>query len=99
MKLTPEIRNRIYLFLFFTKGQGSQPITLDGKRKNESKDPYAKTFAQGSKNRVAILAANKQVSTTHIRNLSTSLTQCRSAQRLLRSSTLVLFASTPLLPS
>lgn len=61
MKLPKELRHRIYTYLFFTKGQGSQPIVIDGKRKVEPKDPYAKSFAQGSKYRVAILAVNKEV--------------------------------------
>jgi hypothetical protein len=64
MKLPPVIRNRIYKFLFFTKGQGSQPIVIDGKRKDETKDPYAKSFAEGSKMRVAILRVNKEVTAT-----------------------------------
>lgn len=38
------------------------PIVIDGKRKYEPKDPYAKSFAEGSKCRVAILRANKEVS-------------------------------------
>jgi len=62
MKLTPEIRKRIYTFYFFTKGQGSLPITLDGKRKTETKDPYAKSFAEGNKNRVGLLAISKEAS-------------------------------------
>ena len=66
MKLPKEVRNRIYKFLFFTKGQGSQPIVIDGKRKYEPKDPFAKSFAEGSKNRVAILRANKEVSKTMV---------------------------------
>ena len=61
MKLPKELRTRIYTYLFYTKGQGSQPIVIDGKRKFEPKDPYAKSFAQGSKFRVAILTANKEV--------------------------------------
>ena len=61
MKLPKELRIRIYTYLFYTKGQGSQPIVIDGKRKFEPKDPYAKSFAQGSKFRAAILAANKEV--------------------------------------
>lgn len=35
------------------------PIVLDGKRQN--KEMYAKTYANGSKNRVALLAVNKEV--------------------------------------
>ena len=61
MKLPKEVRNRIYKFSFFTKGQGSQAIVIDGKRKYEPKDPYAKTFAEGSIHRVAILRVNKEV--------------------------------------
>ena len=61
MKLPKELRIRIYTYLFYNKGQGSQPIVIDGKRKFEPKDPYAKSFAQGSKYRVAILAVNKEV--------------------------------------
>ena len=36
-------------------------IVLDGRRKTESKDIYAKTLADGSKNRVALLAVNKEI--------------------------------------
>jgi hypothetical protein len=61
MKLPKEVRARIYTYFFFTKGQGSQPIVIDGKRKYEPKDPSAQSFAQGSKNRVAILRVNKEV--------------------------------------
>ena len=66
MKLPKELRTRIYTYLFYTKGQGSQPIVIDGKRKYEPKDPFAKSFAEGSKNRVAILRANKEVSKTMV---------------------------------
>ena len=62
MKLSPEIRQRVYQFYFLTMGQGSLPIVLDGKRKNDTKDPYAKTFAVGNKNRVGLLAVNKEAS-------------------------------------
>lgn len=63
MKLPQEVRCRIYMFLFFVKGQGSQPITLDGKRKTEPKDPWAKSFAENSKFRLAILRVSKEVTT------------------------------------
>lgn len=62
MKLTPEIRKRIYTFYFYTKGQSSLPIILDGKRRNETKDPYAKSFAMGNKDRVGLLAVSKEAS-------------------------------------
>ena len=65
MKLDAEIRRRVYLFYFLTKGQGSLPITFDGKRKNDAKDPYSKIFAENSKNRVGLLAVNKEVSILH----------------------------------
>lgn len=64
MKLPKEVRHRIYTFLFFTKGQGSQAIVIDGKRKYEPKDPYAKSFTEGSEYRVAILRVNKEASTS-----------------------------------
>lgn len=62
MKLSLEVRQRIYMFYFLAKGQGSLAITFDGKRKNDSKDPYAKTFAEGNSNRVGLLAVNKEAS-------------------------------------
>jgi len=61
LKLPKEVRNRIYKFLFFTKGQGSQAIVIDSRRKFEPKDPFAKSFSEGSKFRVAILRVNKEV--------------------------------------
>ena len=61
LKLPKEVRNRIYKFLFFTKGQGAVPIVIDGKRKYEPKDPFAKSFAEGSQDRIAILKVNKEV--------------------------------------
>ena len=44
------------------RGRQGLLIVIDGKRKYEPKDPFAKSFAEGSKNRVAILRANKEVS-------------------------------------
>jgi len=66
MKLSSEIRQRIYTLYFFTKGQGSLPITFDGKRRNDTKDPYAKTFAEGNKNRVGLLTISKEASNPYI---------------------------------
>jgi hypothetical protein len=65
MKLSPEIRQRIYLFYFLTKGQGSLPITFDGRRRNDTKDPYAKTFAENNKTRVGLLTVSKEASFLH----------------------------------
>ena len=76
MKLPKEIRHRIYTLLFFTKGQGSQAIVIDGKRKYEPKDPYAKSFAEGSKFRVAILAVNKEANISTSRLSSWVSTDC-----------------------
>lgn len=62
MKLPAEVRKRIFSLYFASKGIEGEPATIDGKRKNELKDPYAKTYAEGSKYRVALLAVNKEVS-------------------------------------
>ena len=62
LKLPVEARRRIYKFYFNAKGIAGEPIVLDGKRKNESKDPYSKSYASGNKNRVALLAVCKEVS-------------------------------------
>lgn len=62
MKLPVEVRKRIYQYYFYHKGIAGEPITIDGKRKSESKDPFAKSYSGGSKFRVALLATNKEVS-------------------------------------
>ena len=90
MKVPKEVRNRIYRFLFFTKGQGSQAIVIDGKRKFEPKDPYAKSFSEGSKFRVAILAVNREVIEyfPELKGcLELPLTTLRSTRRPLQSCT------------
>lgn len=55
------MRKRVYELHFYPKGVAGDPITLDGKRKTESKDPFAKSYCEGSRNRVALLAVNKEV--------------------------------------
>ena len=60
MKLNPEIRHRIFKFYFAAKGVTTRPISIDTKRKGTT-DWYAKGYADGSKNRVGILAVNKEV--------------------------------------
>ncbi|KAK4499447.1 hypothetical protein PRZ48_009961 [Zasmidium cellare] len=57
--LTPEVRGRIYRFYFASKGIVDAEIVLDGKRAL-NKEPYAKTFAEGLKNRVGLTAVNKE---------------------------------------
>ena len=60
LDLKPEIRNRIYKQYFAMKGIINEDIVFDGKR-NISKEAYAKSYAQGSKDRVALLAVCKEV--------------------------------------
>ncbi|KAF2163868.1 hypothetical protein M409DRAFT_25643 [Zasmidium cellare ATCC 36951] len=57
--LTPEVRGRIYRFYFASKGIVDADIVLDGKR-SSNKEVYAKTYAEGLKNRVGLLALNKE---------------------------------------
>ncbi|RMY13428.1 hypothetical protein D0866_14076 [Hortaea werneckii] len=64
LKLTKEIQARVYEYYFAQKGVVGETIVLDGKRAN--KEIYAKTFAEGSKTRVGLLAVNKEVCTTHL---------------------------------
>lgn len=59
LKLPKEVRARIYGFYFAQKGVVGEAIVLDGKRAN--KDIYAKTYAESSKDRVGLLAVNKEV--------------------------------------
>ncbi|GAB1731135.1 hypothetical protein NU195Hw_g3575t1 [Hortaea werneckii] len=58
LKLTKEIQARVYEYYFAQKGVVGETIVLDGKRAN--KEIYAKTFAEGSKTRVGLLAVNKE---------------------------------------
>lgn len=60
LKLQKEVRVRVYRFYLAQKGIVDEPIVFDGKRPN--KEPYAKTFADGSKTRIGLLTANKEVS-------------------------------------
>ncbi|KAK5116284.1 hypothetical protein LTR85_009256 [Meristemomyces frigidus] len=59
LQLPKEARARIYSFYFAQKGVVGESIVLDGKRAN--KDVYAKTYAEGSKNRVGLLGVNKEI--------------------------------------
>ncbi|KAI7066055.1 hypothetical protein KC339_g15622 [Hortaea werneckii] len=61
LKLTKEIQARVYEYYFAQRGVVGETIVLDGKRAN--KEIYAKTFAEGSKTRVGLLAVNKEVYT------------------------------------
>ena len=60
LKLSEEIRQLIYSFYFAQKGVVGEAIVMDGRR-TSNKDIYAKTFSEGSKERVALLAVNKEV--------------------------------------
>ncbi|EMC95367.1 hypothetical protein BAUCODRAFT_149354 [Baudoinia panamericana UAMH 10762] len=59
LKLPKELRARIYGFYFAAKGVVGAPIVLDGKR-TDTKEVYAKHYAEGSKSRVGLLAVNKE---------------------------------------
>lgn len=59
LKLPDEVRNRIYKWYFAPKGVVGNDIVLEGKRPDKS--IYAKTYADGMKDRVALLATNKQI--------------------------------------
>lgn len=57
-----EARKRIYDFYFAPKGVVNDAIVVEAKRTGkDSKDLYAKNYADGSKNRVALLAVNKEI--------------------------------------
>lgn len=58
--LPEEIRARIYRHYFAPGGIIGGTIVLEGKRKSNN-EVYAKTYADNSKNRVALLAANKEI--------------------------------------
>ncbi|EGP87492.1 uncharacterized protein MYCGRDRAFT_93404 [Zymoseptoria tritici IPO323] len=58
--LPDEARNRVYRFYFASAGSTTDRISLDGKR-TSNREIYAKTYAGGSKYRVALLAVNKQI--------------------------------------
>ncbi|SMY24740.1 unnamed protein product [Zymoseptoria tritici ST99CH_1A5] len=60
--LPDEARNRVYRFYFASAGSTTDRISLDGKR-TSNREIYAKTYAGGSKYRVALLAVNKQINT------------------------------------
>ncbi|KAK6436068.1 hypothetical protein LTR95_007747 [Oleoguttula sp. CCFEE 5521] len=61
LKLPEELRQRIYNFYFAPKGEA---ITVDTKRKNGGGVMYAKTYAEGSKFRIALLVVSKEVNKT-----------------------------------
>lgn len=62
MDLPENVRNAVYRMYFAPKGftELTVPIVFDGRRTIDKK-PYSKSFADGSKNRVGLLAVNKQV--------------------------------------
>lgn len=62
MKLPEIVRNTVYRMYFAPRGltELTQPIVLDGKRTFD-KAPYSKSFCDGSKDRVALLAVSKGI--------------------------------------
>ncbi|CAK4030770.1 Hypothetical predicted protein [Lecanosticta acicola] len=60
LELDKEIRARVYKEYFACKGIINEPIVLDGKR-STNKEAYAKSYADGNKNRVALLAVCKEI--------------------------------------
>ena len=59
LKLPDVVRNRIYKLYLAPKGIENAEIVLEGRRPN--KEVFAKMYADGSKNRVALLATTKQI--------------------------------------
>ena len=59
--LPKEVRTRVYGVYFAPGNIVNGDIVLEGKRKNESQALYAKSYANGSKNRVALLAVSKEI--------------------------------------
>lgn len=64
MRLPEVVRNTVYRMYFAPKGltELTTPIVVDGKRTID-KAPFSKSFADGSKNRVGLLAVSKAVRT------------------------------------
>ncbi|KAF2716738.1 hypothetical protein K431DRAFT_278310 [Polychaeton citri CBS 116435] len=60
LELPAEVRCRVYRFYFANNGVVGKGIALDNKRK-EGKRMFAKFFIEGVKNRVGLLAVNKQL--------------------------------------
>ena len=88
MGLTSEIRCMIFEYYFANKGIVGEPINLDGKRKGLLNDIYAKAYSNDSKNRVGLLAVNKEVTTFKSASLEVSLTiLLRSTPKQSQSST------------
>lgn len=89
MGLTSEIRCMIFEYYFANKGLVGEPINLDGKRKGLLNDIYAKAYSNDSKNRVGLLAVNKEVTTLPQLELTQSTTNLllRSTPKQSQSST------------
>ena len=59
MRLPEHVRNRIYKYYFAPKGVIDAEIVLEARRSN--KEVYAKLYAEGSKTRVGLLTACKEI--------------------------------------
>ncbi|KXS98855.1 hypothetical protein AC578_10836 [Pseudocercospora eumusae] len=64
LNIPDEARTLVYRYYFAAKGNLNDSIVIDGKR-STTKEPYAKTYADGSKQRVALLAVSKEVNINH----------------------------------
>lgn len=60
LKLPKEARKRVYSFYFAPNGVVGNEIVVEGKR-SSTKEMFAKSYADGLKNRVALLATNKEI--------------------------------------
>ncbi len=59
LKLPEKVRGKVYDFVFAPNGVVGNDLILEARR--ATKDVFAKSYSEGSKNRVAILAVNKQI--------------------------------------
>lgn len=83
MDLPEVVRNSVYRMYFAPKGltEATTPIVLDGKRSTD-KVPYSKSYAEGSKSRVGLLAVSKMVCAT--KTLYTQLSPLTSSRSTLK---------------
>lgn len=59
MKLDQEVRARIYKFYLAPEGVCGKSVVLESRRSN--RDVWAKSYSEGSKNRVGLLTVNKTI--------------------------------------
>lgn len=61
LKLPREVQVRTYGFYFAAQGVVGKEIVLEGKRTTTTKEVFAKSYADGSKDRVALLAVDREI--------------------------------------